>query len=1781
MATYVYTGSAVPVQKVLTLVPGGVPGILTNIQIGLNEHRLLPITFSSFNAEQIALAWNNTNDPLINQVTAVVNDGGEIEFTHDTAGEDFEIYYSVNGQPSLVLSETQRLVFSPQPDGGTFTLTFDGETSDPITYSTNPTTLAANIQDALDAMLVFQPGDITVTAPSAVFVNLQFNGQYMGLTVPLMTVNFSGLTGGNANAVITVMQDGSPGESEIQQLSIPGYAEVGSLLNERQRFRIVNAFNGSFTITLAGYGTTAPIAWNANRVTVQNRLNATFGNGATSVTGGPVNTGAWLTVAFQGPLAGIDLPEMAVNTTGLNQADGGFTSNVTVVKTQEGQTVDPVVLNYKLTGAVDLTEHSIYLYRPGTSGSVLAPINESMYAIPGSYTRSQIIETVRADSTPSELLELLTGRFANVYHTNNSTPQNYPAFTLSINEGTGTGTGVTPRPLFGDDDLDISGTLDDSWDAGSGLTISFEGRTLNSMGSTLFYPQLVLVRDSDSVIVETVLPTRTSGPVSTNVTATCIQSATSSGMLPYTSYRLKFGDIVTGSISVPDGNLGNSARSAMTALNTAIQTANGNDDDLTPGGLLLTFVTYADEFPFYFRKTFFGTITGADLLSWLPSTAFIEAWGVNDAISFESNVGLMGAYGKTYFRNELLSLGITSSADLAAFLNQVYTDLISGQSTTAPLQAWYAGSTLAPVTLTRLNSSAYSVKFTGLSYHTGTQPLLEVVPDIEGGDPDVAVPTVELLQNGGFQLVPNITGGTIELGFARPGVPLTWVALPYNATAEQAEELINTALGEAVEVSGGPLPDEPLTFLFSGEWADKAVEPTQVRVGLEGSLSGLGSRSTVWSSQRPTSVENCYDFTIVPGRGTPGLRLSPAWVESTTNCTWGSFNVVLPGKGRIQSDLFKWSMATPLDVENVLNEMFGEDVCRVYEVVHSQEVAVAPNVYGSTPSGNERGTYFKDVYRIVFHSQYAEPGSITEFSFELPSPGGQPLHPQAFLTGMGIGQEPSQLALEDDFMLEAWRTYNAFAQAADIGHPIHSIRIDPSHVESTELTFRYKLQTYFALGMDRDPDTGTSGTLGRIIKGSIPDNMQVRFFWRLRKRRDTSLGGGRITQIDTGTEGAGEYLFAQSEPIDWDAPAYVFQRALENMQMMLDPNAVNEPLSPIDCFGPGNIRVTGGLRNSDLSEFAVMPLDEDSYNDLRVTLTGKLSNLPFETADFFLDMEVYKPPTLNGLRLASTDLPDIESFENNPSGIYQWQYPYVWESVVSRPIPPLRSERQEVSISAAGLTGGTQLVVGGNVIPVTASTTAQQIEDVLNGIYGQFDQYGRRMIPFKWAKAVTVYGNTVGTSPIQIEWNGYGFQYAAGPVARYVGNTAGLVVLETLVEGEDLQPEIQRLSVTGAPWAGSVVLEYEGQETAPLALGSTAAQVQTALEALSTLTGGDIEVIGGPLGTTNLFITFAQGLEDVDSITVTSHTLINTAANITQIVQGGLAASLNVVETVRGNGPRFWDSPDNWRDVETQARRVPGSGDTAIIDDAGSPINFGLRQRSRFQVLGLGGGTAFRFSGGRRTFLNGMRVYLYSENATPVGLDEGYYFVRNPQPNGTFQLSSTANGSFIQVSSVGIGTLWLEVRDLTLNVYARFGGQVIGLPNRRDNGFEEYLARYLECGYEKIDLGLDNGPGLSLGRFNTLDLPVPGGVRVRLSSSPQQAPAAVLFLINNDEVDLQIDDGDVGLSVYADESSMLNDIVHSGGLLTLRNADVRGNYLPSGSAVANISRTTVSGTYNP
>jgi hypothetical protein len=112
-----------------------------------------------------------------------------------------------SGAPGAGTDEVQTLTIGGTPTGGTFTITFDGFTTAPITWTATDATLIAAVDAALEALPNIGTGGVTAadgTLTSGIgTITLTFAGANTAKRAQPLAVANSSLTGTDPTAVIT------------------------------------------------------------------------------------------------------------------------------------------------------------------------------------------------------------------------------------------------------------------------------------------------------------------------------------------------------------------------------------------------------------------------------------------------------------------------------------------------------------------------------------------------------------------------------------------------------------------------------------------------------------------------------------------------------------------------------------------------------------------------------------------------------------------------------------------------------------------------------------------------------------------------------------------------------------------------------------------------------------------------------------------------------------------------------------------------------------------------------------------------------------------------------------------------------------------------------------------------------------------------------------------------------------------------------------------------------------------------------------------------------------------------------------------------------------------------------------------------------------------------------------------------------------------------------------------------------------------------------------------
>lgn len=426
-----------------------------------------------------------------------------------------------------------------------------------------------------------------------------------------------------------------------------------------------------------------------------------------------------------------------------------------------------------------------------------------------------------------------------------------------------------------------------------------------------------------------------------------------------------------------------------------------------------------------------------------------------------------------------------------------------------------------------------------------------------------------------------------------------------------------------------------------------------------------------------------------------------------------------------------------------------------------------------------------------------------------------------------------------------------------------------------------------------------------------------------------------------------------------------------------------------------------------------------------------------------------------------------------------------------------------------------------------------------------------------------------GGGPYVIEYKWYGYQIAN--ITQMTVNDNSVSIEET-TKGYAGVKEVQQIIATVSPGhpvrAGSFTISYGGQTTGSLAYNANNNTIQSALWGLSSIADGDVLVTGGPVSS-GLLLTWLSSLGNIAPVTV-ANSLVNSMAVVTEYITGGVAIYSR--EVTKNRGPNCFDDPSNY-----DPKGLPTDGDTINVEFCPVSIKWGTKQRDTFTVFSTTN-NILELGTRRPLFQNDQKLLVLSTGTAPGGLTAGTaYFVVNADDRGRFQLSTSQNGSAIDITNAGTGVHTIGLHLAALVVPARFNDN-IGLP-RVISETEEYRPRYLEVFLDKFIMGERGGNASSLVRIDTGNQPVVNGITILATASSQEANVpAVCMLCNEATIDISIYGGSFGLAPFLDETSVVRDItghnceVVSIGGTVCRNIDLTdstliGKFTPSGTAV--------------
>lgn len=104
---------------------------------------------------------------------------------------------------------------------------------------------------------------------------------------------------------------------------------------------------------------------------------------------------------------------------------------------------------------------------------------------------------------------------------------------------------------------------------------------------------------------------------------------------------------------------------------------------------------------------------------------------------------------------------------------------------------------------------------------------------------------------------------------------------------------------------------------------------------------------------------------------------------------------------------------------------------------------------------------------------------------------------------------------------------------------------------------------------------------------------------------------------------------------------------------------------------------------------------------------------------------------------------------------------------------------------------------------------------------------------------------------------------------QFIQRVQGAIVHAAIAVASEVANDVQTLTTSGSVTSGTFTLTYGGQTTAALNWNATAAQIQTALQAISSIGNGNMVCTGGPLPSTGVVCTFSGTLGNLPLLAMT------------------------------------------------------------------------------------------------------------------------------------------------------------------------------------------------------------------------------------------------------------------------------------------------------------------------
>lgn len=378
--------------------------------------------------------------------------------------------------------------------------------------------------------------------------------------------------------------------------------------------------------------------------------------------------------------------------------------------------------------------------------------------------------------------------------------------------------------------------------------------------------------------------------------------------------------------------------------------------------------------------------------------------------------------------------------------------------------------------------------------------------------------------------------------------------------------------------------------------------------------------------------------------------------------------------------------------------------------------------------------------------------------------------------------------------------------------------------------------------------------------------------------------------------------------------------------------------------------------------------------------------------------------------------------------------------------------------------------------------------------------------------------------------------------------------------------EIQTVDATGGG-AGSFTLTLDAQESSALSEATTAAQVQTALQALSNIETVSVTKSGSVW---TIEFTGIDGFANQSQLVASVYSASGTATNavpVETVQQSATAYDAEQLVTLfalpsagtfllsfdgETTDPIAWNAAASVVEAELEALSNIGSGNVAVSGDAGGPWLIAFTGPLGTQPVAtlVGDGTGLTNSA-----TEGLTIDTFVPSSGPNHWDE---------PSNWLPYGVPADNDKVRFEFGSIDCLYgldqSTVTLLSMEFRNSWTGS-LGLPRLNGNGYHEYRTRDLTLRCPTILIGHGEGSGSGKIALNTLDGVTILELRSSGGSRESGVPAVTWYGDHEDTV-LRVMGGDLGVAVWSDQSAEIGRLEQTAGTVRLDRTVVGSIHAP-------------------